>query len=329
MTVKHSKDKTIDKISRRQFMGRSAAAAAGVMIVPRAVLGGPGYIPPSDKVNIACIGVGGMGHNDTKGVSTENIVALCDVDEVRAAETFKLFPKVKKFKDFRIMLDEMDSDIDAVTVSTPDNTHAVIASMAMKMGKHAYVQKPLTHDIFEARMLAKIAKEEKVKTQMGNQGHAGEGARLINEWIWDGAIGDVTEVHCWTNRPVWPQGIDRPQETPSKPPTMAWDLWLGPAPWRYYHPAYAPFNWRGWQDFGTGVMGDMGAHIMDHPFWALKLHHPESFQATSTKIFEETYPLASVITLNFPAREKMSPVTMKWYDGGLLPPRPAEWNKVA
>jgi predicted dehydrogenase len=322
MTIKKVKESANDNISRRQFIGRSAAAAAGVMIVPRAVLGGPGYIPPSDKVNIACIGVGGMGHNDTKGVATENIVALCDVDEDRAAKSFKMFPKAKQYKDFRVMLDEMDSDIDAVTVSTPDHSHAVIAAMAMKMGKHAYVQKPLTHDIYEARMLAKISRDEKVKTQMGNQGHAGEGGRLINEWIWDGAIGAVREVHCWTNRPVWPQGIDRPMQTPSKPPTMAWDLWLGTAPWRYYHPGYAPFNWRGWWDFGTGVMGDMGAHIIDHPFWALKLHHPESVQATSTKIFDETYPLASIITMNFGAREGMAPVTMKWFDGGLLPPRP-------
>ena len=324
MTSKKSKGDTKERISRRHFIGRSAVAAAGIMIVPRSVLGGPGYSPPSDKLNIACIGVGGMGHNDTKGFSIENIVALCDVDDDRAAESYKLLPKAKRFKDFRVMLDEMDSDIDAVTVSTPDHTHAVIAMTAIKMGKHIYVQKPLTHDIYEARMLAKAAREEKVITQMGNQGHAGEGARLINEWIWDGAIGDVREVHCWTNRPVWPQGIGRPQETPSKPPTMAWDLWLGPSPWRYYHPAYAPFNWRGWWDFGTGAIGDMGAHIIDHPFWALKLHHPVSFQATSTKINDETYPLASIFTFDFPAREGMIPVTLKWYDGGLLPPRPAE-----
>ena len=320
MTAKKSKD----IISRRQFIGRSTAAVAGIMIVPRSVLGGPGFTPPSDKLNIACIGVGGMGNNDTKGVSTENIVALCDVDDDRAAASYKLFPKAKRFKDFRVMLDKMDSDIDAVTVSTPDHTHAVIAMAAIKMGKHTYVQKPLTHDIYEARMLAKAAREEKVITQMGNQGHAGEGARLINEWIWDGAIGDVYEVHCWTNRPVWPQGINRPQETPSKPPTMAWDLWLGPSPWRYYHPAYAPFAWRGWWDFGTGAIGDMGAHIIDHPFWALKLAYPESVQATSTEINDETFPLASVITYQFPARKDMPPVTFKWYDGGLLPPRPAE-----
>jgi predicted dehydrogenase len=319
---KVSKKNDNDNINRRQFIGRSAAAAAGIIIVPRSVLGGPGFTPPSDKLNIACIGVGGMGHRDTKGVATENIVALCDVDDMQAAESYEMFPKAKRFKDFRILLEEMEDEIDAVTVSTPDHTHAVIAAMAMKMGKHAYVQKPLTHSIFEARMLAKIAREEGVKTQMGNQGHASEGARLINEWIWDGAIGDVHEVHCWTNRPVWPQGIDRPQETPSKPPSLAWDLWLGPAPWRYYHPAYVPFSWRGWWDFGTGVIGDMGAHIIDQPFWALKLHHPESVQATSTAYNDETFPQASIITLNFPAREQMPPVKLKWFDGGLLPPRP-------
>ena len=311
-----------EKITRRDFIGRSTAAAAGIMIVPRFVLGGNGYIPPSDKLNIASVGVGGQGANDVQSVSTENIVALCDVDEDRAAETFKAFPKVPKYKDFRVMFDEMEDDIDAVTVTTPDHNHAVIAMMAIKLGKHVYVQKPLTHTIAEARKLAEAAREEEVVTQMGNQGHAGEGTRLINEWIWDGAIGDVHEVHCWTNRPIWPQGVQAPAERPSLPPTLDWDQWIGPAPWRYYNPAYVPFSWRGWWDFGTGAIGDMGAHIIDQPYWALKLEYPESVQASSTEFNDDSYPLASMVTFNFPARGDMPPVKLTWYDGGLMPPRP-------
>lgn len=311
-----------EKITRRDFIGRSTAAAAGIMIVPRFVLGGNGYIPPSDKLNIASVGVGGQGANDVQSVSTENIVALCDVDEDRAAETFKAFPKVPKYKDFRVMFDEMEDDIDAVTVTTPDHNHAVIAMMAIKLGKHVYVQKPLTHTIAEARKLAEAAREEDVVTQMGNQGHAGEGTRLINEWIWDGAIGDVHEVHCWTNRPIWPQGVQAPAERPSLPPTLDWDQWIGPAPWRYYNPAYVPFSWRGWWDFGTGAIGDMGAHIIDQPYWALKLEYPESVQASSTEFNDDSYPLASMVTFNFPARGDMPPVKLTWYDGGLMPPRP-------
>jgi predicted dehydrogenase len=311
-----------EKITRRDFIGRGAAATAGIMIVPRFVLGGNGFTPPSDKLNIASVGVGGQGANDVQSVSTENIVALCDVDEDRAAETFKAFPKVPKYKDFRVMFDEMEDDIDAVTVTTPDHNHAVIAMMAIKLGKHVYVQKPLTHTIAEARKLAEAAREEEVVTQMGNQGHAGEGTRLINEWIWDGAIGDVHEVHCWTNRPIWPQGVPAPAERPSLPPTLDWDQWIGPAPWRYYNPAYVPFSWRGWWDFGTGAIGDMGAHIIDQPYWALKLEYPESVQASSTEFNDDSYPLASIITFNFPARGDMPPVKLTWYDGGLMPPRP-------
>lgn len=312
------------KITRRDFIGRGTAAAAGIMIVPRFVLGGNGFVPPSDKLNIACVGAGGQGAHDIRHISTENIIALCDVDEERAAETFTAYPKARRYKNFRIMLEEELDEIDAVTVTTPDHTHAVIAMTAIRMGKHVYVQKPLTHTVMEARKLAEAAREEKVVTQMGNQGHAGEGARLINEWIWDGAIGDVYEVHCWTNRPIWPQGIPAPEDKPSLPPTLDWDLWIGPAPWRYYHPAYAPFSWRGWWDFGTGSLGDMGAHIMDQPYWALKLEYPESVQASSTPFTEDSYPMASVVTFNFPARGAMPPVKLMWYDGGLMPQRPSD-----
>jgi len=311
-------------LTRREFVGRSALALGAFTIVPRHVLGGNGYTPPSDKLNIACVGAGGKGASDIQTLSTENLVAFCDVYDVRAAETYKAFPEVKRYKDFRKMLDENDSDIDAVTVTTPDHTHAVIAMTAIRMGKHVFVQKPLTHTVYEARMLTEAAKEEEIITQMGNQGHAGEGARLINEWIWDGAIGDVYEVHTWTNRPIWPQNIERPDAIPSLPPTLDWNKWLGPAPWRPYHPAYVPFSWRGWWDFGTGALGDMGAHIIDHPFWALDLGYPDTIQATSTSFNKETYPLASVITYNFPARGEKPPVKLKWFDGGIMPPRPEE-----
>jgi predicted dehydrogenase len=312
-------------------MGRTATAAAGLMIVPRHVLGGPGYTAPSDTLNIGCIGVGGKGTSDIRSCSGENIVALCDVDDSIVAQFLKsdrntpeqkaMYDKASKFRDFRVMLEE-EKGIDAVTVSTPDHSHAVAAMMAMKMGKHAFVQKPLTHTIKEARLLAKTAKEMNVVTQMGNQGHAGEGGRLINEWIWDGAIGDVHEVHCFTNRPIWPQGIEAPTEIPSVPSTLDWNVWLGPARFRPYHPAYHPFKWRGFWDFGTGALGDMGAHILDHPFWALKLGHPTTVQASSTPFTKDSCPLAEIVTYEFPKRGNLPPVTLKWFDGGMMPPRP-------
>jgi predicted dehydrogenase len=310
------------KISRRTFMGGVAAAA--FTVVPRHVLGGPRYTPPSEKLNIAGIGVGGKGGGDIGAVSSENIVALCDVDEKRAVETFNKYPNAKKYKDFRKMLTEMDKQIDAVVVATPDHVHAPASMMAIKMGKHVYCEKPLTHSIYEARMLTEAARKYKVATQMGNQGHSGEGARLICEWIWAGAIGKVREVHAWTDRPIWPQGIDRPEEMPAVPSTLAWDLWLGPAPKRPYHPAYLPFKWRGWWDFGTGALGDMACHIIDPVFWALKLGYPKSVEAVSTKVNSETAPTASIIYYEFGAREGMPPVKMTWYDGELMPARPQE-----
>lgn len=318
-------------LSRREFMGRSAAAAAGLMIVPRHVLGGRGYTAPSDTLNIGCIGVGGKGSSDIRSCSGENIVALCDVDDTQMARFLKsdhstpeqkaMYDKAGKYRDFRVMLEE-EKSIDAVTVSPPDHTHAVAAMTAMKMGKHAFVQKPLTHTIKEARILAQTAKQMNVVTQMGNQGHAGEGGRLVNEWIWDGAIGDVHEVHCFTNRPIWPQGIEAPKEIPSVPSTLDWNAWLGPARFRPYHPAYHPFKWRGFWDFGTGALGDMGAHILDHPFWALKLGHPTTVQASSTPYTKDSCPLAEIVTYEFPQRGEMPPVTLKWFDGGMMPPRP-------
>jgi len=332
MTIReNNSQKPGSALTRREFLGTTATAAAGFVIVPRKVLGGPGYQAPSDTLNIGCVGVGGKGTSDIWACSTENIVALCDADDEQMArfltqkdnkpEYQPKYDRAAKHRDFRKMLER--EKLDAITVSTPDHTHAVIAMTAMKMGKHVFVQKPLTHTIKEARLLAQEAKKRNLVTQMGNQGHSKEGARLICEWIWDGAIGDVREVHVWTNRPIWPQGIDAPKEIPSVPPTLDWDVWLGPAPWRPYHPAYLPFNWRGWWDYGTGAVGDMGAHLVDQPFWALKLGAPATVQASSTKYTKDSYPLAEVITYEFPARGKMPPARMIWYDGGLMPPRPA------
>jgi predicted dehydrogenase len=318
------------RLSRRDFMGTAAAAMAAVTFVPRHVLGGPGHTPPSEKLNIAGVGIGGMGQNNIRACESENIVALCDVDWTYSAEVFKRYPKARTWNDYRKMLDEQ-KDIDAVIVATPDHTHAVVAMAAMQRGKHVYVQKPLTRSVYEARMLTEAARKYKVATQMGNQGHSSEEVRMLCEWIWDGAIGDVHEVHCWTNRPVWPQGLDRPKDTPPVPETLDWDLWIGPSPMRPYHPTYLPFNWRAWIDFGAGALGDMGCHVMDAAFWALKLKYPVSVEAshsyevpTMWTRFEnkETYPTAEVVHYQFPAREGMVPVKLHWYDGGILPQRP-------
>jgi predicted dehydrogenase len=324
--------------SRRKFLGAASTAAAGLMVVPRHVVGATqkkgAKKAPSDTLNIACVGVGGMGAADTRGCRSQNIVALCDVDDESMAKLLRhdelepnekaMYDKASKYRDFRRML-EKEKGIDAVTVSVPDHNHAVIAMAAIKLGKHVYVQKPLTHTIQEARVLAEAAKAANVVTQMGNQGHAGEGARLVCEWIKDGAIGNVFEVHCWTNRPIWPQGeIDAPKEIPSVPATLDWDVWLGPAPFRPYHPAYHPFKWRGLWDFGTGALGDMGAHIMDQPFWALDLKAPVSVEASSTVFSKDYAPAAEVVTYEFAARGSMPPLKLTWWDGGLMPPRPAE-----
>ncbi|MCH7529349.1 MAG: Gfo/Idh/MocA family oxidoreductase [Candidatus Marinimicrobia bacterium] len=307
-------------MSRSEFIVKSATAAAAFTIIPRFVLG-RGMTAPSDKLNIAGVGIGGMGKTNLEACATENIVALCDIDQKFAAETFKLYPRAKVFKDYRVMLDEMDS-IEAVVIATPDHTHAVIALEAMRRGKHVYVQKPLTHDVYESRLLLQAARKYGVVTQMGNQGHSGEGLRLMKEWIWDGAIGDVREVMAWTNRPIWPQGMERPKRKKYVPRSLDWDLFLGPAPKRPYHPAYHPFVWRGWWDFGTGALGDMACHIMDAPYAVLKLGHPTTIEATSTSVNDESAPLASIVRYEFPARGAMPPVKLSWYDGGLMPERP-------
>jgi predicted dehydrogenase len=306
---------------------------AGFTIVPRHVLGGQAGPAPSDKLNIACVGVGGMGKNNIAQCETENIVALCDVDFELADKVFQKYPDAARYRDFRVMLDER-KDIDAVIVATPDHTHAVIAMAAMERKKHVYVQKPLTHSVYEARLLTEAARKHGVATQMGNQGHSGEGIRLLCEWVWDGAIGKIREAHAWTNRPVWPQGleVDRPEETPPVPPGLDWDLWLGPARVRPFHPTYHPAKWRAWCDFGTGALGDMACHIVDPLFWALKLKYPVSVEARISKYWHaffaeskaknEMFPRSSIVRYRFPARDKMPEVELTWWDGGLMPPRP-------
>jgi len=368
-----------DKITRRHFLAGTTGAALSAMIVPRHVLGGTGYNAPSDTVNFAVIGCGGQGKTDAIELITggQNLVALADVDfgfvdrEVALRtkgndgkpnepmlKLQEAYSKPKRYADFRKML-EQQKDIDAVLVATPDHTHAVIAKAAMEMGKHAYVEKPLTYTVQESRILREVAKRTKVATQMGNMGHSSEGAALINEWVQAGVIGPVREVHVWTNRPIWPQGIPRPSKSASvsdpaaaaaaspwtsrglnktlatamdgdySPPAgLDWDLFLGPAPEVPYHPIYHPFNWRGWSDWGTGAIGDMAAHLIDHPYWALGLSYPISVEATSTPWGTDgtnkpvSYPLAAKVVYKFPARGSQPPVTITWSDGGLMPARP-------
>jgi len=334
-------------ISRRKFMG-TAATAAGLTIVPRHVLG-RGFQAPSDTVNVAVVGyIHGMGTSNLTAVAkSDNIVALCDCDTSEAAKAALVrngipekFPKAAIHQDFRKMF-EAQKDIDAVVVATPDHNHAVVAMAAMQHGKHVYVQKPLTRTISEARALTEAARKYKVVSQMGNQGHSGEGLRLMQEWVAAGAIGPIREVHCWTNRPIWPQGYPRPTDTPPVPEGLDWDLWIGPSPMRPYNPAYHPFSWRAWQDFGAGAMGDMACHVMDAACTILKLGTPSSiiateafnviqvpgatgWQASKRVDYSDSYPPASVIHVSFPARGEMPPVKLHWYDGGILPERPDE-----
>jgi len=286
------KNKSDSKISRRQFLGNSALATAGFTILPNHVISGFGHRAPSDKLNIAGVGVGGRGGGVIKALQNENIDALCDVDWKYSAGIFNEFPDAKKYYDWRKMFDEMKDSIDAVVVGTPDHTHAIVSINAMKLGKHVYCEKPLTHSVWESREMTKIASEYKVATQMGNQGNSGEGIRQICEWIWDGAIGEIKEVHAWTNRPIWPQGLERPKEVMPVPDTLNWDLFLGPAPVRPYNSIYTPWNWRGWWDYGTGALGDMACHIMDPVFKALKLQYPIKVQGSSTQLNTESAPMA-------------------------------------
>lgn len=358
--------------SRRDFVADSAKIALGAIIIPRRVLGGRGFQAPSDTLNIAIVGAGGMGMSNAESLLSENLVALCDVDfsyvdrsldgrqrdnegkpRPEGERLKTAFTAAKRYADYRRMLEEQP-DIQAVVIATPDHTHAVIAKAAMQAGKHVYVQKPLTWSVHEARVLRDLARESKVATQMGNQGHSGEDARRVNEIVQANAIGPVREVHVWTNRPIWPQGVMRPAAAPPPggprgwgqrvlneamattmggnfpvPRGLDWQLYLGPVKEDVeYHPIYHPFNWRGWVDFGVGAIGDMAAHLLDHPYWALELGYPTSVEATSspwggTRERAATYPLAMTAHYEFPARGKRPPVQVHWYDGGLMPPRPA------
>jgi predicted dehydrogenase len=378
-------------LARRRFVS-TAAAAAGLTIVPRRVLG-RGQQAPSDTVNVASVGIGGMGRSNAFALASENIVALCDIDwnlvthrwnqaftpprrsgtagtnggqpqnltpeqQKRMAEAAERtrtmkevhWAKAKRYTDYREMLDKQ-KDIDAVVVATPDHMHALIASAAMDLGKHVYVQKPLCWSVEEARHLAKKAKEKKVVTQMGNQGHSGDDGRKVVEWIQSGAIGPVSEVQIWTNRPLafWPQGIPRPEPLKAGnyelswnmsgvmarlanamagaypiPEGVDWDLFLGPAPRMEYHPLYHPHHWRGWADWGCGAIGDMGAHLMDHPFWALDLGFPTTVETVSTPFNKYSFPMASTTYYEFPAKGSRGPVKLTWYDGGLKPTKPPE-----
>ena len=315
-------------LSRRAFLAASTtsvalAGCATKMNTARVV---PHKVSPNEKLNIAGIGVGGKGLGDIMSCTSENIVALCDVDWKRAEEAFYKLPKAKQFKDFRVMLEEMDQEIDACVISTPDHTHASAAYMAMNMGKHVRVQKPLTHTIAEARLLQRTARECGVVNAMGNQGHSQNGIRDLCEMLWSGAIGDVTEVRIWTDRPFWPQAIRKPLPERPVPPTMDWDLWLGPAPERGYNKGYAPFKWRGWWDFGCGAIGDMACHIMDAAFWSLQLKDAKTYSVEvlmEKGLTKETPPAESIIKYEFPARGAMPPVTLYWYDGQKnIMPRP-------
>lgn len=311
------------------MLGMSAAAVAGCATAPKEAATpsdtpskAPGRLAgrsPNEKLNIACVGVGGQGQHDLRSVAHENIVALCDVDGQRAAPSFRAFPDAPKYSDYREMFDTQ-KDIDAVVIAIPDHMHAFVAMTAMQLGKHVYVEKPMAHSIAETRILAEAAKRAGVVTQMGNQGHSMPGVWQLCHMIEAGVIGPVREVHAWTNRPTWPQGKQRPTDTPPVPESLNWDVWLGSAPERPYHPDYLPHRWRGWWDFGCCAMGDMGCHILDAPYMALKLGAPVRLSAESTGVNDETGPLRSQIHFEFPARGSMPPVTIHWQDGIKLPP---------
>jgi predicted dehydrogenase len=322
--------------SRRVFIKNAAAAAAGFMIVPRHVLGGKGFLPPSDQLLIAGIGVGGKGRSDIENFyksGKAGIAFLCDVDQRMIGESVQSFPKAKLYTDWRELFDKESKNFDAVSVSTPDHNHAVQAMAAMQLGKHVYVQKPLTHDIFEARKLTEAAKRFKVVTQMGNQGSSGDGVRQLVEWYDAGIIGDVHTVQIWTNRPIWPQGIPWPAKA-EVPKELNWDLWLGTAPYRDYVDKLVPRSWRGWWDYGTGALGDLGCHLIEAPFRVLNLKYATDVQASVSSVFvdwgqrghfPDTPPPSSHATLTFPKTDKTKgPVMMHWMDGGIKPERPPE-----
>lgn len=312
--------------SRRNFLKRTAAVSAGITVLPNFTISGLGHKAPSDKLNIVGVGIGGKGFVNLKAMDSENIIGLCDVDWNYAEKCFNEFPKAKRYKDWRRMFDELGDSFDAVMISTPDHTHAIIAATAITLGKHVYCQKPLTHSVYESRLLAKLTEKYKVATQMGNQGNSSDDVRELCEWIWNGEIGEVREVHTWTNRPVWPQGLQMPQEAMRIPRGLDWDSFIGPAPLLSYHEIYHPWNWRGWWDFGTGAFGDMACHVIDPAYQALKLGFPDKVRGSSTKFNTQSAPQAETVVYSFPQRDNLPglalpPVNLYWYDGGLLPMR--------
>jgi predicted dehydrogenase len=327
--MKKNNEQKTGQITRRSFLASSVTAAAAFTILPSHVIAGLGHTPPGSRLNIAGIGVGGMGYRNLKNMETENIVALCDVDwDYAGRSAFKAWGRAKLYKDYRVMFDQQ-KDIDAVLIAAPDHSHALPAVMAMRRGYHVYVQQPLTHTIYESRILSETARIFKVATQMGNQGNSDDGIRKICEWIWSGVIGEVTMADAWTNRPTWPQGLERPDRNQRPPKDLDWDLFIGPAPYRPYNEIYTPWNWRGWWDFGTGALGNMGCHILDPVFMALKLEYPSEVMASSTAVNTESAPNAEFIQYSFPRRDNLPKVampemTVRWYDGGLMPPRPDE-----
>jgi len=318
-----------NKVSRRTFLGTTATAAAAFTIIPSHAMGSVlGHKAPSDKLNIAVVGIGGQGNANIRGVeATENIVALCDVDWKYSKPVLDRFPQAKKYKDYRKMYNEMSKEIDAVIVATADHTHCLIAAEAMTLGKHVFVQKPLTHSVYESRLLTKLADKYKVATQMGNQGASNEGVNLMCEWIWNGEIGEVTKVEAATNRPIWPQGLETPKKVDKVPPTLDWDSFIGPAKMRPFNEIYHPWNWRGWWDYGTGALGDMACHILHCAFKALNLGYPITAEGSSTQLLIDCAPQAQHVKLVYPARDNMPKVAMPqveihWYDGGMMPNRP-------
>ena len=324
------------KKSRRNFIKKSSAVGAGIFIVPRNVLGGVGFTAPSDQLNLAAIGSGGKGISDIANASVngrERVAALCDVDFAgSASRSVKRFPKAKLYADFREMLDN-EKDIDAVTISTPDHIHGPAAVCAMERDKHVYVQKPITHNIREARILTELARKQKVVTQMGNQGGSNPLLKMVQNWVDSGKVGKIAEVKVWTNRPVWPQGLKMQDPDPGlKPDSLDWNLWLGPASQKPYTPNLHPFNWRGWWEYGTGALGDVGCHLIDIPFRTLGLKYPKSAECSVGSVFTKMWnpdyhpegcPPSSLITLNFDSTEKSkSPIQLTWTDGGIRPPHP-------
>lgn len=334
MSIEKNNNSGKGELSRRKFIQTAGTAAAAFTIVPRFVLG-KGYRAPSDMLYVAGIGVGGKGASDIASFAESGkaeISFLCDVDDRRAARSIQKFPKAKYYKDYREMLDKEHKSIDAVSVSTPDHNHAVQALAAMQLGKHVYVQKPLTHDIYEARVLTEAAKKYKVVTQMGNQGASGDGVRQLREWYNAGLIGDAHTVYVWTNRPVWPQGIQWPAQQAEVPKELDWDLWLGTAPYKPYVDKIVPFNWRGWWDYGTGALGDMACHLVEPPFRVLNLNYPLDVTASVGSVyvdefqrgyFPESCPPSSYVIFTFPGKGKQT-IKLHWMDGGIQPPRPDE-----